>query len=152
MFHNRSLNYKINRLHERCLCVIYNDSHSSYDELLNLDNSVSIHHRNLQILATKMFRVYAGSATDILNELFPLKPPSNYNLRNQPKFIGRLIKAAHCGLSSLAYLGPRIWELLPNNLKRLESVEVFKSKIKGWIPKNCPCRICKPYIYQMGFI
>ena len=60
MFHNRSLNHKINRLHERCLRVIYNDGHSSYDELLNLDNSVSIHHRNLQILATEMFRVYSG--------------------------------------------------------------------------------------------
>ena len=83
VFHNRSLNHKINRLHERCPRVIYNDSHSSYDELLNLGNSVSIHHRNLQILATEMFRVYTGSATDILNELFPLKPPSNYNLRNQ---------------------------------------------------------------------
>ena len=56
----QSLNHKINRLHERCLRVIYNDGHSSYDELLNLDNSVSIHHRNLQILATEMFRVYTG--------------------------------------------------------------------------------------------
>ena len=45
-----------------------------------------------------------------------------------------------------------MWELLRNNLKRLESVEAFKSKIKGWIPENCPCRICKPYIYQVGFI
>ena len=59
MFHNRSLNHKINRLHERCFRFIYNDGHSSYDELLNLDN--------LQILATEMFRVYTGSATDILN-------------------------------------------------------------------------------------
>ena len=55
MFHNRPLNHKINRLHERCLCVIYNGGHSSYDKLLNLDNSVSIHHRNLQILGTDMF-------------------------------------------------------------------------------------------------
>ena len=61
MFHNRSLNHKINRSHERCLRVIYNDGHSSYDELLNLDNSVSIHHKNLQILAIETFRVYTGS-------------------------------------------------------------------------------------------
>ena len=59
MFHNGLLNHETNRLHERYICVIY-DGHSSYDELLNLDNSVSIHHRNLQILATKMFRVYSG--------------------------------------------------------------------------------------------
>ena len=75
MFHNRSLNHKINRLHERCLRIIYNDGHSSYDELLNLDNSVSMHHRNLQMLATEMLKLYTRSATNVLNELFPLQPP-----------------------------------------------------------------------------
>ena len=75
MFHNRSLNHKINRLHERCLRIIYNDGHSSYDELLNLDNSVSMHHRNLQMLATEMLKLYSRSATNVLNELFPLQPP-----------------------------------------------------------------------------
>ena len=60
MFHNGLLNHETNRLHERYLRVIYNDGHSSYDELLNPDNSVSIHHRKLQILATEMFRVYSG--------------------------------------------------------------------------------------------
>ena len=74
MFHNRSLNHKINRLHKRYLCGVYNEGHSSYDELLNLDNSVSMNHMNLQILATKMFRVYTGSAAETPNEVFPLKP------------------------------------------------------------------------------
>ena len=152
MLHNRSLDRKINKLHERCLRVIYNDGHSSYDELLNLDNSVSIQIKNLQILATEMFKVYTGSATDILNQVLPLKPPSNYNLKNQQEFIVRPIKTVHYGLNTLTYLGPRMWKLLPNNLKRLESVKAFKSKIKTWIPDNFPCRICKPYIYQVGFI
>ena len=84
--------------------------------------------------------------------MFPLKPPSNYNLRNQPEITLRPKKAVHYRLNSWAYLAPRIWELLPNNLKRLEPVEAFKSKIKSWIIENCPCRICKPYIYQVGFI
>ena len=92
------------------------------------------------------------SVTDILNEVPPLKPPSNYNLRNQPEFTVWPIKTLHYVLNSLAYVGPRIWELLPNNSKRLESVEAFKSKINGWIHENCPCRICKRYIYQAGFI
>ena len=67
------------------------------------------------------------SVTDILNEVFPLKPPSNYNLRNQPEFTTRPVKTVHYGLNSLAYLGPRIIELLSNTFKRLESVEAFKS-------------------------
>ena len=101
---------------------------------------MSIHHKNLQILATEMFRVDTGSTTDFLNEVFPLKQPSNYNLRNQQEFTLRPMKSVHYGLNSLSYLGPRIWELLRNNLKRLESVEAFKSKIKSWISENYPCR------------
>ena len=68
IFHNRSLNRKINKLRERYLDVIYNDGHSSYNELVNLDNSVLIHHKNVQILATKTCKIYTGLTTNILNE------------------------------------------------------------------------------------
>ena len=57
IFDNRSLNHKISRLDERCFRVICNDGYSSYDELLNVDNSVSKHHKNLQILAAEMIRL-----------------------------------------------------------------------------------------------
>ena len=83
MFHNRLLNHKINRLHERCLCVIYNDGHSSYDEFLNLANSVWI--QKFTDLSNRNVHGIHCSATDILNEVFHLKPPSNYNLRNHSK-------------------------------------------------------------------
>ena len=119
MFHHRSLNHKINRFHERCLRVTYNDDHSYYKELSNLDNFVSIHHKNLKILALEMFRVYTGLATDTLNDVFPLKLPLNYNLRNQQEFTKRPIKIVHYGVNSLVCLGPRIWGLLPNNSKIL---------------------------------
>ena len=75
---------------------------------------MSIHRKNLQILATEMFRVQTGSASDILNEVFPLKPLPDYNLGNKKE------------LTILAYLGSKIWELLPNKLKGLELVEAFK--------------------------
>ena len=83
MFHSRKLNNKINRLHERCLRVVYNDRLSTFEELLNKDNSVSFHHRNIQCLATEMFKVHLGEAPQILNEVFPLSEPSAYNLRFQ---------------------------------------------------------------------
>ena len=51
MFHSRTLNNKINRLHERCLRIIYNDKLSNFEELLHKDNFVSIHHNNIHALA-----------------------------------------------------------------------------------------------------
>ena len=41
--HSRALNNKINRLHEQCLRIIYNDKTSTFKELLENDNSISIH-------------------------------------------------------------------------------------------------------------
>ena len=41
MCHNRTNNRKKNRLHGRCLQIIYNDKQSSFIELLEKDNSVS---------------------------------------------------------------------------------------------------------------
>ena len=40
MFYSRSLNNKINRLHEQRLRINYNDKHSNLEKLLNKDNSV----------------------------------------------------------------------------------------------------------------
>ena len=43
----------------KCLQLIYNDKHSSYEELLQKDGAVSIHHKNIKELAfesQKMFK------------------------------------------------------------------------------------------------
>ena len=59
-------------LHEGCLRIIYNDKQSSFTELLNKDNSVLIHIRNIQRLAIEMFRFYNG--------LSPLKGAQNLSI------------------------------------------------------------------------
>ena len=51
MLHSRETNKKIKHLHERCLRLIYSEKKSSYENLLEKDNSVSIHHKKFQALA-----------------------------------------------------------------------------------------------------
>ena len=57
MFHSRKLNARINHVHERALRIFYKDFNSSSQELLIKDNCLNIHHRNLQKLATEIFKV-----------------------------------------------------------------------------------------------
>ena len=66
MCHNGTNNNKINRLHERCLRLIYNDKKSSFKYLLEKDGSVSIHHRNLRTLAVELLKVFKGLSPVIL--------------------------------------------------------------------------------------
>ena len=56
MCHSRQNNNKINKLHPRCLRIIYNNKQSSFKTLLEKDGSVSIHETNMKVLVTEMFK------------------------------------------------------------------------------------------------
>ena len=89
MCHSRENNNKINRLHERCLRIIYSDKRSSFNALLEKDGSVSIHERNIKILAIEMFKVGKNLAPTSMHEIFKLKDQHQNNLRySQFCFLG----------------------------------------------------------------
>ena len=50
--------------------ITYWDKFSSFNELLEKDNSVSIHHENTQALATEMYKVSNNMSPTILNDFF----------------------------------------------------------------------------------
>ena len=56
MFHDRSVGKKLNKIHERALRILYIDSYSNIEELLTRANTVSLHHKNLQLLATEVLK------------------------------------------------------------------------------------------------
>ena len=152
MFHSRSLNSKINNLHERCLRVIYNDKKSTFKELLCLDNSVTIHERNLQRLAIELYKVHNNIAADIVSEIFPVRHETFYNTRNNSYFLRPRINTSRFGRETVSYLGPVLWDMIPTEYKNKSSLFEFKNVIKKWTPDFCPCRCCKSFIANVGFI
>ena len=56
MFHSRTTNNSINRLHERALRLVYKNETLSFEELLELD-TFTINHRKLHKLATEMYKI-----------------------------------------------------------------------------------------------
>ena len=50
---NKTFHHKINELCDRALRLVYCDRQSTYEELLDKDNSFIIHRRNRQLLATE---------------------------------------------------------------------------------------------------
>ena len=70
MCHNRANSGKINRPHEICLQIIYSDKQSSFETLLEKNGYISVHNRNLQILANEMFKIKNGLSPSIVTEIF----------------------------------------------------------------------------------
>ena len=48
-----------------------------------------------------------------------------------------------------SYLGPKLWNLVPNEYKTIESLTDFKAKIKSWVPA-LPSNT--KHVHQIGFI
>ena len=86
-----------------------------------------------------------------MNDVFEFieKP---YSLRTTSHFRSRKIRTTKYGIETPSYFGPKLWNLVPNEYKTIESLEDFKAKIKTWVPENCPCKLCKTYTHQVGFI
>ena len=92
-------------LQERGLRITFNDKQSLFNELLNKHSSISIHIRNIQGLAIEMFKFYKG--------LFKLKTRNLLNLRQVSEFSRSLVKTVYHETESMSYLGPKIWDVLP---------------------------------------
>ena len=65
-----SFDLDVNRLHGRCLRIVFSDNRSSTEDLLDKDKSVSVHFKNLQTLALEMFKVAKNLSAPIVSEIF----------------------------------------------------------------------------------
>ena len=108
------MNNKVNCLHERCLRIAHSDKTSSFEKLLEKDGYVTIHTRNLQTLATEMFKVYKNLSPPIIADLFYVQQ-NNYNLRHDSYLSIPNVKSVYYDMESLSNLGPRIWNLFQTN-------------------------------------
>ena len=149
MFHSRTLNNRINHLHERALRIAYQDSSSSFEDLLCKDGSFTIHHRNIQRLAIEMYKVYYGISNELMKLVFPINNSKSYPRSNE--FITRRVITEAHGKQTLGFLGPKIWDLVPDEFKSF-SLSKFKAKVRKWKPNACPCRLCETYIKGLGFV
>ena len=42
--------------------------------------------------------------------------------------------------------------MLPDKLKQAASLSTFKAEMKTWITTDCPCKLCKLYVPNLGYI
>ena len=78
-----------------------------------------------------MFKVKQNIAPEILTEIFPQKE-RNYSLKNSTALQGRSIKTVMYGSETISSLRPKIWEILPTELKEIMSPTFFNKKICEW--------------------
>ena len=90
-----------------------------------------------------MFKVKHKLCPEITSDIFIERTNNQYNLRNCPDFITPQVHSVLHRTESISYLGPKIWDIVPEEFKHKKVLNSFKESNKMWIPTNCPCRLCK---------
>ena len=138
MCHSRTLNKKT-KLRERALRLANDDRQSKFEEVLNIDKSVTIYHRNLQVLATELYKVRHGLAPELINDIFE-KRNVTYNFRKNSTFETRNIKSVYYGSEPISFTGfcqvtLRIQKILPcsNQILNLENLKIVHTVCAGYM-------------------
>ena len=81
MFCSRKFNNLINKIHERSLRISCKDQKTSYQNLLETHNDLTIHQINLQVLMTEIYKIVNGVVPPIMDPLFEFRS-NEYNIGN----------------------------------------------------------------------
>ena len=107
-----------NKLHGRSLRIILNDDSSDFNILLENNNDICNHHRNIQALLTEVFKIQNELALTIMESILNKRfnTYNTCNLRNFQEFATERKKTVWFGLETLSYRYPQLWSLLPESL------------------------------------
>jgi len=99
----------------------------------------------------EIFKVKNGLAPKLMEDIFTFfKKP--YNLRYNENFHNRNIHSIRYGYETATYIGSKLWKSLPEEFKNAPNLNNFKQKINNWLPEDCPCRLCRIYVKDLGYI
>ena len=104
------------------------------------------------MFVSEMLKVKIGESLSMMHKIFQIDDSNNFNLRKNRGFKPGNPKKVYYGIETISVLGPKLWLILPDQYKNSTSLKEFKTKIKNWAPLNCPRRLCKTHIQNVGFI
>ena len=132
---------KIEKIQERGLRFVYNDTKSSYSELLIKSDKNMLYIERLKRIALFVFKCINEIGPSSVHDLFTEKPLS-FILRDPYKVKQPKVKTTKFGLHSLRYSGAALWNKLPSELKQIIDIDNFKYLLKTWNGPSCKCGVC----------
>ena len=106
MFYSRGVNNKINHRHEWAIRIIYKDNINTFEELLEKDGRYSIHHKMIQTLAIKLFKIKTNLSNNKMYHILQTRG-IRYNLRSHTDFGGYCVNTNRFGFKFIEVFGSK---------------------------------------------
>ena len=141
MFCRKELYLKMQKVQHETLNVIYQPN-KTYEQRLDLSETVSIHQRHLRFLVTEVYKSTSYLNPKFMCSFFTHKEIP-YNLRKGQVLSLPPARSTYYGTNSVHFWGSLIWNNLPNYIKSSRSVCQFKNNINNFKDIDCGCLICR---------
>jgi hypothetical protein len=142
LFCSNASQKKLEKINERALRLALSDYTSSYSSLLVKAESTTIHIHSIRLLALEIYKTFHNLNPAFMKDYF-LPKSTGYDLRRNDVLFVPKIKTTNYGIKSISFLGPKIWNSLPNEIKSSKNANQFKILIKDWYFDNqCACNAC----------
>ena len=115
---------------------------SSYEDLLALENTKSIHQKHLHFLLKETYKSINKLNPEIMWDSFITKDIS-YSLRDSSKLIIPQANTFTFGVNSLNFRVSILWNSIPNYIKSSPTLTSFESALKKLNKIPCSCKICR---------
>ena len=129
---NQSLKKKLQTSQNKCIrfCLqLGNRSHIGIDELKKI-NWLNVTDRFDQCVSANIFKFFQKKSPSYMAEIF--NPISKNGIGTRSGFLklNQPSRKTKQGQNCLSYIGPSIWNKLPDNIKESKSINNFKHKVK----------------------
>ena len=154
MFCSKLAHNLLKNTHHRALKAKQNSLNLDYDEILTRTDCKSIHDQNLELMLVEVYKSVNNighklgwNKFELINSSKDEPVASDDDSKSLKRKLRRgtqiklpLPKNAVC-LNSFLLRAGQAWNRLPSDIKKVESLESFKSKI-GKIKIYCSCKLC----------
>ena len=128
---NQKLKKKLQTTQNKCIrfCLQLTFQH------LEKINWLPIKERVHQSILSHVYKSFNNDSPIYMSDMFKTASQSNINTRQAYSRLIQPLRKTNMGLNSI-YLGPSLWNKLPENIKHSSSLITFKHKVKEYFLKN----------------
>ena len=103
----------------------------------------------MQLLLTEINKTVKNLNPSFMAEIFASKDVP-YALRGGNNIVLPRARANPHGIDTIRFIGQKLWQTLPKEIKGTQSLGIFKRNIKSIKTLDCSCKLCKDFVPNLG--
>ena len=134
---------KLENIQKRTLSIALGNFHQDYDSLLCSANLTTLDIIRQKCIILEVFKSIKGINPPYLNNLFNRVKSRHTTRFSVNGVVVPTVKTVNFGKHSIRFYGASLWNGLSPELKGIDNLKYFSSKLACWRGAVCSCALCR---------